>query len=47
MAVWVISVEYVMGIMDSEQGGIDSKEVLLCGGGWQIIHVVLRDAGVT
>lgn len=36
-----------MGIMDSEQGGIDSKEVRPCGGGWQIIHVVLRDASVT
>lgn len=35
-----------MGIMDSEQGGIDS-EVRTCGGGWQIIHVVLRDVGVT
>lgn len=34
-----------MGIMDSEQGGIDS-EVRTCGGGWQIIHVVLRDVGV-
>lgn len=37
-----------MGIMDSEQRGIDSTKVRRCGGGgWQMIHVVLRDVCVT
>lgn len=45
-------VSYQRGICDGDNGqcarGIDSTKVRRCGGGgWQMIHVVLRDVCVT